>query len=143
MTRKGAKGRELTEGQGALVLFGVLAFMVLVGMFVAGNAAVRAAAIWIGSLGLLVVVVAAIVGTTSASWTAGRRVAASAIPSPSMPAAPKDGKQSEVVESNAGVDVATALTSLASLYREGALTAEEFEAAKRHLLGSESSRRTV
>ena len=94
---------------------------------------VKRAAIWIGSLGLLVIVVVAVVGATSASWTAGRSVAPRldkkappARPATSDAASPVVGQSPDV----------GALTELARLHSMGALTDAEFEAAKHRVISA-------
>lgn len=97
---------------------------------------VARAAIWIGSLALLVVIVIAVVGATSASWTAGRRIAAptraGSSPPPfetgatvSPPPHPEIATHDNVVQ---------ALRDLGKLHSEGVLSDDEFAQAKGSIL---------
>jgi hypothetical protein len=93
---------------------------------------VKTAGLWAGSLVLLVVVVIAVVGATSASWTAGRRVGrVSTVPSA---AAPSRSDAPNVVSGPLADDAVGALTQLARLHATGALTDAEFAAAKERVL---------
>lgn len=90
--------------------------------------ALKSAGLWLGALVLLVVVVVAVVGSTSASWTAGRRIAGQGRPQTAAARASIDGL-------NAPKDATVEkLRGLAQLHAEGVLTDEEFAAAKRRLL---------
>ena len=125
---------DLPEPVKALIVFGTVGLIALIWMGIAGNGKVRSAGIWLGSLLLLVLVVAAVVGTTSASWSAGRRVAnaKSLLAAPNAPAEPHAADTSRPAIHDA---ISTELAELARLHREGVLTPEEFASAKTRVLG--------
>jgi hypothetical protein len=93
------------------------------------------AARWLGALVLLVVVIAAIVGTTSASWTAGRRLAGNKATGPLTARGVGVRKPEDVsaVPPQASETVG-ALAQLTGLHQQGALTDDEFAAAKSRVL---------
>ena len=106
--------------------------VVLIIGIASGNKALHAAALWLGGLGLLVLVVAAVVGTTSASWTAGRRIAGR---QPGEGAA--TGPEAAGPSGQLGSAALENLERLVRLRDAGALTYEEFDAGKRQILASQ------